>query len=153
MLIRPLILTIESPCLDFVFSLLVVWFLGAPRNNLLSQDRVLKQNIGDSLLWLHKWYGSLLSDICITMSHPLILWCDNLSVVHLSVNPILHSKIKHVELDIYFFHDLVFKKKITVRHLPTTEQIVDVLTRPLSATNFLKLKKKLTVVPATNISL
>lgn len=26
-----------------------------------------------------------------------ILWCDNLEVVHLSANPILHSRTKHVE--------------------------------------------------------
>lgn len=67
------------------------------------------------------WICYLLSDICINISRPPILWCDNLSVIHLSINPILHSKTKHVELDIYFVCDLVFKKKIAVRHLIATD--------------------------------
>ncbi|KAL0553717.1 hypothetical protein IC582_007621 [Cucumis melo] len=42
--------------------------------------------LATKLVWIHL----LLCDLGITLSQPLVLWCDNLSVVHLSANPILH---------------------------------------------------------------
>ena len=89
---------------------------------------------------------SLLNDLYINMLNPPILWCDSISAVHLSENPILHSKTKHVEFDIYFVRDLIKKKMLSIRHLPATEQIANILIKPLSAQNFHKLKNKLTVI-------
>ena len=85
--------------------------------------------------------------------YPSILWCDSLSAVHLSANHILHSKTKHVVLDIFFVRDLVQKKKIHVCHLLASQQVVDILTKPLSASSFHKLKNKLTVINTTTIGL
>lgn len=65
--------------------------------------------------------------------------------MHLSANPILHLHTKHVEIDIYFVSDLVQQKKVRIHHLPTTAQLADVLTKPLSTTKFLPLKDKLNV--------
>ncbi|KAL4030887.1 hypothetical protein IC575_009141 [Cucumis melo] len=87
------------------------------------------------------WIRSLLNDLYINLPLPPILWCDYLSSVHLNANPILHSKTKHVELDIYFVRDLIQKGKLSIRHLPTTEQIADILTKPLSAQSFHNLKE------------
>ncbi|KAL0546151.1 hypothetical protein IC582_016057 [Cucumis melo] len=99
------------------------------------------------------WINSLLRDLGITLSQPLVLRCDNLNAVHLSANPILHSKAKYVELDIYFVRDLVRKKKISIYHLPASQQIADILTKPLSATSFHRLKNKLTIIDAAAIVL
>lgn len=99
------------------------------------------------------WLRSLFLDLHICLSNPPVLWCDNLSAVHLSANPILHSKTKHVELDIYFVRDLVLHNKLIVRHLPALEQIADVLTKPLSAVSFARLKSKLNVCSPPTIGL
>ncbi|KAE8652955.1 hypothetical protein Csa_017752, partial [Cucumis sativus] len=53
------------------------------------------------------WLASLFKELKILPPKQPILRCDNLGVVHLSANPILHSITKHVELDIYFVRDLV----------------------------------------------
>lgn len=37
----------------------------------------------------------------------LMVWCDNLSIVALLANPILHSGTKHMELDLYFIQENV----------------------------------------------
>lgn len=95
----------------------------------------------------------MLSNLCIDLSKPLILWCDNLGAIHLSINSILHTKTKHVELDIYYVRDLIYRKKICIQYLPATEEIVDALTKPLLASTFQKLKFKLIVVAAINIGL
>ncbi|KAA0059238.1 putative mitochondrial protein [Cucumis melo var. makuwa] len=99
------------------------------------------------------WIRSLLNDLYIDLPFPPILWCDNLSAVHLSANSILHSTTKHVELDIYFVRDLIQKGKLFVRHLSATEQIADILTKPLSAQSSHKLKNKLTVIDSASIGL
>ncbi|XP_022158738.1 uncharacterized protein LOC111025198 [Momordica charantia] len=65
------------------------------------------------------WLKTLFSELRILIPNPLILWCDNLSSVHLSANPVLHSRTKHVEIDIYFIRDLVIYGKLRVQHLPS----------------------------------
>ena len=52
------------------------------------------------------WLRSLLHELHIPTSTPRI-YSDNLSVVLLSVNPVMHSKSKHFELDLHFVRDNV----------------------------------------------
>ena len=42
----------------------------------------------------------------------IMIKCDNLSAIYLSVNPIFHACTKHVEVDYYFIRDMVAKKDI-----------------------------------------
>lgn len=51
------------------------------------------------------WLKSLLSELGIFIYKAPVLHCDNLSTVLLSENPILHSRTKHIELDIYFVRE------------------------------------------------
>lgn len=96
---------------------------------------------------------SLFADLLLPMSSLPVVWCDNLGVVHLSANPVLHSRSKHVELDIYFVRDLVLQKRLRICHLPTSAQVADIFTKPLSAVHFLPLRSKLNVVDSTTIGL
>ncbi|KAL5554009.1 hypothetical protein UlMin_041410 [Ulmus minor] len=77
-----------------------------------------------------------------------VLWCDNMSTISLSANPVLHSRTKHIELDLYFVREKVIAKEIEVNHVPSVDQVADVFTKPLSAQFFQRLKKKLTVTAA-----
>ena len=38
---------------------------------------------------------------------PPSVWCDNLSMVLPFANNVLHVRIKHIELDLYFVHGKV----------------------------------------------
>lgn len=51
------------------------------------------------------WIASPLTELNFQLSRPPIIWCDNLSTVMLSANPIQHARTKHVELDIYFVRE------------------------------------------------
>ncbi|KAL5564518.1 hypothetical protein UlMin_027682 [Ulmus minor] len=74
-----------------------------------------------------------------------VLWCDNMSTISLSANPVLHSRTKHIELDLYFVREKVIAKEIEVNHVPSVDQVADVFTKPLSTQFFQRMKKKLTV--------
>ena len=47
-------------------------------------------------------------------SPPLLLFCDNISATYLVVNPILHSRTKHVEIDYHFVHEKVSNGSLVV---------------------------------------
>lgn len=49
----------------------------------------------------------LLKDLGIGISEPPTLQCDNINATYRSLNPELHSMIKHVDLDYHFVHEKV----------------------------------------------
>lgn len=63
----------------------------------------------------------------------------------LSANPIQHGQTKHVELDLYFVREKVLQGQLIMKHIPSGDQIVDVLTRPTSKTTFHVLRSKLNI--------
>ncbi|RVW56208.1 Retrovirus-related Pol polyprotein from transposon RE2 [Vitis vinifera] len=91
------------------------------------------------------WLQSLLSELQTKMTMVPVIWCDNISTVSLSANPVLHSRTKHMELDLYFVRDKVMERKLVVNHVPTEDQVADLFTKPLSFRFFDKLREKLTV--------
>ncbi|KAF5470759.1 hypothetical protein F2P56_011250 [Juglans regia] len=93
------------------------------------------------------WIQSLLKELEIFLPDPPTLWCDNLAATYLSVNPVLHSRTKHVELDFYFVRDRVATKTLTVSFVPGKDQVADILTKPLSTVRFNLLRSCLTISP------
>lgn len=57
--------------------------------------------------------------------------CDNLSIVTFAYNLVLYARTKHIELDLNFLREIAMKRKLEVRHLPSQDQIVDVLTKAI----------------------
>lgn len=53
------------------------------------------------------WLQSLLAELGWASTVPPVLWVDNLSTIVLASNPVLHSRTKHIELDLHFVHDKV----------------------------------------------
>lgn len=53
------------------------------------------------------WLGSLLFEIGFPSRHPSQLWCNNMGVVYLTLNPFFHVKMKHVEVDLHFVREMV----------------------------------------------
>ncbi|PNY18109.1 retrovirus-related Pol polyprotein from transposon TNT 1-94 [Trifolium pratense] len=92
------------------------------------------------------WIQSLLRELQVPFLTPTLL-CDNLSAVSLAHNPVLHSKTKHLELDIHFVREKVISKKLNVLHIPAGYQLADPLTKPLSPASFASLRSKLKVFP------
>lgn len=67
------------------------------------------------------WVGALLDELHILIKFALVLWYDNLGAVSLKTNPILHSKITHVELDVHFVRERVMEKQLQVCYIPSEE--------------------------------
>lgn len=92
------------------------------------------------------WIQSLLRELRVTHQVPVLL-CDNQSAVAIAHNPVLHSRTKHLELDIHFVREKVLSKALRIVHVPASYQLADVLTKPLPASQFSALTNKLRVIP------
>jgi len=68
---------------------------------------------------------------------------DNQSAISLIKNGIINKRSKHIDVKFRFIHELVKDRIIRLKYCPTSEQIADILTKPLAATNFIKFRDKI----------
>lgn len=90
------------------------------------------------------WIQMLLDDLCVSSFYP-ILWCDNLSAISLSSNPVFHALCKHIAVAYHFIRERVASKQVLVKHITSSDQLVDVFTKPLFVSQFQFLHSKLMV--------
>uniref|UniRef100_A0A251VD12 Putative ribonuclease H-like domain-containing protein n=1 Tax=Helianthus annuus TaxID=4232 RepID=A0A251VD12_HELAN len=91
------------------------------------------------------WLRNLLLELHIPTREASIIFCDNVSAVYLSDNPVQHQRTKHVEIDIHFVRDKVRIGDIRVLHIPADYQYADIFTKGLSRQLFNRFKSSLCV--------
>ena len=78
------------------------------------------------------WLSTLFKELTLPLKESSHLLFDNLGATHLSFNPVNHSHMKHIQIDLHFVRDLVQKGSLQVRHVHSQDQLTDLLTKPLS---------------------
>ncbi|XP_019086237.1 PREDICTED: uncharacterized protein LOC109126826 [Camelina sativa] len=94
------------------------------------------------------WVFTLLSELGITLTSPLVIYCDNVGATYLSANPVFHSRMKHIAIDFHFVREYVQAGALRVSHISIHDQLADVLTKPLPRQQFLDCTSKLGVAQA-----
>nr|GEX12249.1 ribonuclease H-like domain-containing protein [Tanacetum cinerariifolium] len=82
------------------------------------------------------WLRNLLRDLHTPLSTATLVYCDNVSTVYLSSNPVQHQRTKHIEIDIHFVRELVSTGHIRVVHFPSHYQYADIFTKGLPTALF-----------------
>jgi hypothetical protein len=82
------------------------------------------------------WLQQLLQELHVVVNKASIMYCDNISAVYLSQNPVHHRRTKHVEIDIHFVWEKVALGELRVVHVPTNLQFVDIMTKGLPTSVF-----------------
>jgi hypothetical protein len=82
--------------------------------------------------WLHQ----LLIELRHQPRRATLIYCDNISAVYLSSNPVQHQRTKHVEIDLHFVQEQVALSHVRVLHVPITSQYADVFTKGLPTSVF-----------------
>ncbi|CAH9116094.1 unnamed protein product [Cuscuta europaea] len=104
-------------------------------------------NAGAEILWVK----NVLHELGITLSSVPMLYCDNQGATYVCVNPVFHSRMKHLALDFFFVRELIKRGQLHVSHISTKLQIADALTKPLGQSLFEHFRSKLGVSDGTSI--
>jgi hypothetical protein len=91
------------------------------------------------------WLRQLLSELSCPVDKATVVFCDNVSAVYLSANPVHHRPTKHIELDIHFVREQVALGHIRVLHVPTSQQFADIMIKGLPTTSFEEFRSSLCV--------
>lgn len=62
----------------------------------------------------------------------LIMYCDNISVIHISKNMVQHSRTKHIDIRHHYIRELVESEKLMINHVTTEHQLADILLKHLT---------------------
>ena len=89
------------------------------------------------------WLRQLLAELHNPLAKSTLVYCDNVSAVYLSTNPVQHQRTKHVEIDLHFVRDRVAIGDVRVLHVPTTSQFADIFTKGLSPSTLSEFRSSL----------
>nr|GFB77842.1 ribonuclease H-like domain-containing protein [Tanacetum cinerariifolium] len=127
---------------------------GSPSHGLLNVNTpspalVLKRNTGVLPTLLPKLHGFTIFSMSYT-PHLIatLVYCDNVSAVYMSANPVQHQRTKHIEIDIHFVRDMVKARHVRVLHVPSRFQYVDIFTKRLPLALFEDFRSSLSVRPS-----
>lgn len=99
-------------------------------------------------VWLKRILKELRHDTC----KPTVIYCDSVSAIKLSKNPVIHGRSKHIDVRFHFLRDLTKEGIVELVQCSTREQIADILTKPLKLETFLKLRDMLGVCPYPEVN-
>ena len=75
----------------------------------------------------------------------------NEGVIKLALNLVFHEQTKHVDVHCHYICQLFEEETIDLQYFPTTDQIVDILTKPLGPVKFVKFRGQLGIVDRLTI--
>ncbi|CAN6444068.1 unnamed protein product [Victoria cruziana] len=110
------------------------------RSSTEAEYRAMAAGVAD-VTWIRHLLGKLHEKI-VTSS----LLCDNQSAINIALNPVLHSRTKHIEIDQHFVRQKIEDKELVPSYIPSYEQVADVFTKGLTGQHFWSLKRKLNMV-------
>ena len=91
------------------------------------------------------WLRQLLGELHVAVPKATVVYCDNISAVYMTANPVHHRRTKHIELGIHFVREKAQLGELRVLHVPTTQQFADVMTKGLPTAAFEEFRSSLCI--------
>jgi len=91
------------------------------------------------------WLRQLLLELHAPSRRASLVYCDNISAVYMSSNPVQHQRNKHIEIDLHFMRERVALGDVRVMHVPTSAQYADIFTKGLPTSLFQEFRSSLNV--------
>ncbi|GJS14914.1 ribonuclease H-like domain-containing protein [Tanacetum coccineum] len=91
------------------------------------------------------WIRNLLRELHTLLFTATLVYCDNVSAVYMSANPVQHQRTKHIDIDIHFICDKVEAGHVRVLHVPSRFQYAHIFTKGLPYPLFADFRSSLSV--------
>jgi hypothetical protein len=66
------------------------------------------------------WLRQLLQELHLPIATVTVVYCDNISAVYMTANPVHHRRTKHIEIAIHFVREKVALGQVRVLHVPSS---------------------------------
>jgi len=96
------------------------------------------------------WLRELLHQLGIRQPSASSLLCDNKSTISMIHNPVFHESTKHIEVKYHYIRQQVEKGKVSITSVPSSDQLADLLTKPLAGPAFELNRSRIGIVEADN---
>ena len=110
------------------------------RSSTEAEYRAMAAGVAEAM-WLHH-----ITDALGLPSFRPKIYCDNESTICVTKNPVLHDHMKHVGSDCHFVREKVMAGTMSTHYVPSSEQLADILIKPLPPAAFHYLSTKLPLV-------
>jgi len=134
--------TSTSGTMFFIGGCLVCWQSTKQKVVALSSceaEYIAAASAATQALWLSRLLGELLG----SKVDAVELKVDNKSALALAKNPVFHGRSKHIRIKYHFIRDCLEDGSINADHIPTTDQLADILTKSLGKSRFLEMRKRI----------
>ncbi|GJT64114.1 ribonuclease H-like domain-containing protein [Tanacetum coccineum] len=91
------------------------------------------------------WIRNLLCELHTPLFTTTLVYCDNVTAVYMSANPVQHQRTKHIKIDIHFVRDRVAAGHVRVLHVPSRFQYANIFTKGLPYPLFTDFRSSLSV--------
>ena len=89
-------------------------------------------------MFLRQWFKYYLK-VDLTIN----IYCDNQGAMHIADHSTNHNRTKHIDIKHFYVRQHVKDKKVVISFVPTTDQLADILTKPVKKIIFQRLVKLL----------
>ncbi|GKE64716.1 ribonuclease H-like domain-containing protein, partial [Tanacetum coccineum] len=65
------------------------------------------------------WLRNLLYELHTPLLYVTFVYCENVSTIYMTANPVQHQRTKHIVIDIHFVRDMVARGHVRILHVPS----------------------------------
>jgi hypothetical protein len=98
------------------------------------------------------WARGFLQELGRPLQGPTLLETDSQSAINVAHNPVNHDATKHIDLKYHLTRHHVQEGRVTLKYLPTSEQVADALTKSVPSDKLEKCRKAMGVGPPPTLS-
>ena len=119
-----------SGCICYFRGCVIAWFAKTQKSVSLSSAEA--EYYGASLAAKEgMWLRDLLADFGFKQEGPTVLKLDSKSAIDMALDPVAFRKTKHILRAANFLRDLVARRVFQPEHIPGTDMVADLATKPL----------------------
>ena len=89
------------------------------------------------------WLSRLLAELLGRHVEVVELKVESKSALALAKNPVFHERSKHVRIKYHFIRSCLEDGSIKAEHIPTTDQLADILTKSLGKAKFEEMRERI----------